>query len=133
MARSVTLRTLIIAVVLSAITGAATGLVANSFTVKRGPVGAEGPHGPAGEPGAVGSRGPRGFHGRSGAAAQVDDESVLEAVESDPSRVAFAVQDSLDPSPGDIARELSDLDSSFRELCDTLRFAQALTDVYISC
>jgi hypothetical protein len=130
----VTLRTLLLAALLTALfsTGAAT-LVATAL-IDRGSAGPRGPAGPAGPQGEAGE-------------ATISDEDVLTAIENDPGRVASAVQDELDPSPSDISSTVDDLSSTvdeldsrvgtlrddFDSLCSDLALADALSDVALSC
>jgi hypothetical protein len=88
---------------------------------ERGPEG--GPPGPQGERGPRGPRGPRGF---AGADATVDEDSVFDAIESDPFRAASAIQPELDPDPAEVLSALDDL-------CFDLTFAPALENEFLTC
>jgi hypothetical protein len=72
---------------------------------------------------------------------------VLSAVESDPGRVAAAVQPEFDPDPSDVASDvdslrtdvdslrsdLDDLTSSVQAMCSDLESSDALSDVALTC
>ena len=88
-----------------------------------GPAGATGP---AGQRGATGARGPEGPAGEDGLAAEVDDEEVRSVIEGDSTRLTTAVEGNLDPAPSDVADNLS-------ELCTELEYAEALSDLLLSC
>jgi len=128
LARPVTLRALIAACVVTAIASCALALLIAAVVIERGPAGptgergmagVRGPVGPAGvgERGARGERGPRGRTGPAGPAGQADEESVFEAIESDPERARQAVNDG---------------GPSTSELCDAFlqSDASALNDIY---
>src|SRR5438128_1117802 len=107
---------------------AALGAGISAALVKRGT------SGPPGATGAVGPRGPRGHTG------SVDSEGVLNAVESDPDRVAQAIQDNLDPSPDDVqsnvddvSGQVDDLKSNFDGLCSSLQLSDGLSGDVIDC
>lgn len=132
----VTLRTLI-AVAAGVLVIALGGSAAISAAVVQrgpeGPAGATGPAGPVGPQGdaasKVGPRGPRGRRGEAGpegAAGSADEEAVMEAIESDPRRVAQAVQSKLDPDP-------SDVQSNLEELCTDLSYNQAVENDLPPC
>lgn len=90
-----------------------------------------------GDPGLAGARGPSGPEGPPGADGTdgqgADDETVMEAIEYDPARVAAAIQDSLDPDPSTVQSDLEDLRSAVQSMCSDLSLAEALSSDYISC
>lgn len=124
--RLVTLRTAVVVAVVASIfaVGAAVGIsyavIGNPAPGPRGHVGPEGPQGEAGPEGPEGS-------------ANVSDEDVYSAIESDPSRVAAAVQDDLDPTPSDVQGNVDQVASDLSDLCGTLSQAGALSDEFIIC
>src|SRR3954453_4628761 len=83
--RFVALRELLLITAAAALIGMAGGFGLSVALIGTGR-GVPGPQGPSGE------RGPRGHTGSHGPAATVDDDAVLSAGESDPQRVAQAVQ-----------------------------------------
>lgn len=133
----VTLRTLLaIAAVVGLLCGGVGAAVATAVIAK-GPAGAPGARGPQGIAGRAGptglastEAGPRGEQGPTGDAGpvgEVDEEAIWGAIESDPARVAQAVQDDLDPSPATVSEELDQLCSAI-----SLSGVDVLTDLYLS-
>jgi hypothetical protein len=133
LSQPVSLRTLLAAALGVLVLSTAAGTALGAFVLEegdRGPVGPPGPQGergPAGGPrGPQGARGPRGPAGPPGPAGGVDEQSVLDAIDSDPSSVTSSIQSSLDPDP-------ADLKSDVQTMCSDLQSAEALQDVYITC
>jgi hypothetical protein len=130
------MRTLVLVSIVVFALATACGTVLASFVLEKGDRGPVGPIGPRGErgpeggpPGPEGDRGPRGRRGPRGVAGldgTVDEDSVFDAIESDPYRAATAVQSDLDPDPADVL-------SALQSLCSDLSYSAALEDEYISC
>jgi hypothetical protein len=115
---------LLIALAVAVVATGAVSVVVSALVIDRGPLGPTGAVGPAGPPGPPGRegpashrRGPRGPQGPEGRQGSVDDESVMEAIESDPSRVADAVKDDV-----------------LSNLCDAIQFSDntSINDLYLS-
>lgn len=137
LSRPVSLRTLLAAVVLTALLSIGAGAAISAVLVQRGPAG------PPGEEGPAGPRGPAGDAGET----SVDPEEVYAAIEEDPARVAEAVADELEFAPAALADDLEDVRSTADEaataadevsttlagLCTDLGLAQALSDEILSC
>ncbi|MGH2714745.1 MAG: hypothetical protein ACRDM7_12820 [Thermoleophilaceae bacterium] len=129
-----TLRTLIVAVIVTTLVSIGGATVVATQLLERGPAGGRGPAGPAGPEGPPGE-------------ADVNTADVISAVEQDPGSVAIAVQDYLDPTPGDLSSRIDDTEGTvsdvesaiddvatrFDRLCSTLQFADALSDEFLSC
>lgn len=96
----VTLRTLIAAVIVTALVTVGGSTLVATQLLERGPVGARGASGPEGPPGQ----------------AEVDDSDVISAVEQDPEAVAIAVQDYLDPTPSELSSSLEDVEGSVSDV-----------------
>jgi hypothetical protein len=128
--RTITLKTLLIAVAVTFAASTALSVALASTVLRQGPTGATGPAGPSGPPGPAGpashKRGPRGPEGPPGPAGSVDDQSVYDAINADPAQVAQSIQPSLDPDPADVERELGDL-------CLSLQNTNALSNESILC
>jgi hypothetical protein len=126
-------RSTVLLVLASSVLSAGIGAGVSAIVLERGATGPPGPEGAgiqgvAGPEGSIGPKGRRGFPGPRGAAGAVDEGSVYEAIEADPSRVAQAIRDSLDPDPYTVE---SDLSSRIDSLCSDLELA--FDDLYLSC
>ena len=119
LSQPVTLKALLVAVALSSLLAAGVGAAAAGAILERGPTGPPGPRGAVGPQGPAGpegpastTRGPRGPRGPEGPPGRVDEEAVYQAIESDPARVAQAVEAELDPSPSEVQDNLDRLCSA---------------------
>lgn len=162
--RPIGLRALLMACALTALLSVGAGVGASYVLLSAGQTGQRGPRGPQGKA-AVGGQGGQATNrygqtgGRYGEA--TNDNAVWEAIESDPDRVAAAVQDALDPAPADAqsaaeeAQDVADAAQSAAEeaqgvaeeaqskatgvadelstLCSDLSLTDALSDDLISC
>src|SRR4051794_11790894 len=95
----VSLRTLLAVALGVLVLSTAAGTAFGALVLERGERGPAGPAGPQGERGPTGgprgpqgARGPRGRIGPQGESGAVDEQSVLDAIDNDPSSVASSIQ-----------------------------------------
>lgn len=125
--KPVTLRALLIALAVTFLLAAGTGVAASVLILERGPQGATGPPGPEGPEGTAGEVDPDEI--QSAVEDAVDSNLVINAIQQDPSGTA----DALDPSPSDVANDVETLRSDVDSMCSSLQLADALSNDFITC